>query len=294
MHEVLGNNPRDSQSGITPPQVFSEMWKTLLSGQVWKGELVNRRKDGVCIAPLRQEDGRITNYVAVKDNITASKEDKEEAINTLFYYDVLTGLPNRRFLLERLQHAVAAFGRNHREGALILIDLDNFNRVNDAYGHDSGDQLLKQVALRLKSCVRESDTIARPGGDEFIVLIEDLSDHLHEAASQAQAVCETILGRISAPYSINEVDLTSTASIGISMFSGNTGADEVLRRADLAMYRAKSSGRNTMRFFDPEMQEAVTRRALLEADLREALVKERFCCTTRPRSRITRSSEQRS
>ncbi len=281
MHEVLGENPRILQSGTTPPRVFSEMWQTLVRGQVWKGELVNRRKDGTCytehavIAPLRQEDGRITNYVAVKDDITASKEDKE-AINTLVYYDVLTGLPNRRFLLERLQHAVAAFDRNHREGALILIDLDNFNRVNDAYGHDSGDQLLKQVALRLKSCVRESDTIARPGGDEFIVLIEDLSDHAHEAASQAQAVCETILGRISAPYSINAVDLTSTASIGISMFSGNNGTDDVLRRADLAMYRAKSSGRNTMRFFDPEMQEAVTRRAQLEADLREALIGEQF------------------
>ncbi len=281
MHEVLGKNPRILQSGKTAPHVFVDMWRALSSGQVWKGEMVNRRKDGKCyteyavIAPLRQQDGRITNYVAVKENITESKEDKE-VINTLAYYDVLTGLPNRRLLIERLQHAVVVFARNHREGSLILIDLDNFNRVNDVYGHEWGDQLLIQVAQRLKSCVRESDTIARLGGDEFVVLIENLSDQIHEAASQAKVVCETIINGISAPYSINGVDLTSTASIGITMFSGNAGTDDILRRADLAMYRAKSSGRNTLRFFDPEMQEAVTKRALLEADLREALIKEQF------------------
>ena len=291
--EVIGQNPRILKSGNTPPLVYAEMWQTLARGQVWKGEIENRRKDGACyteyvvIAPLRQPDGRTTHYVAVKENITRSKEDKE-AINRLAYYDLLTALPNRRFLLERLQHAFAAYGRNKREGALILIDLDHFNRVNDVHGHDAGDQLIRQVAQRLKSCVRESDTIARSGADEFLVLLENLSDQVQEAASQARSVCETMRKRISGSYSIDEISLSCTASIGITLFSESADADDVLRRADLAMYQSKSAGRNTMRFFDPQMQEVVTKRALLEADLRDALLKEQFLLHYQPQIRDCR------
>lgn len=291
--EVIGKNPRILQSGNTPREVFTDMWQTLTRGEVWKGEMENRRKDGVLfteyvvVAPLRQPDGRTSHYVAIKENVTKSKQDKE-VINTLAYYDVLTGLPNRRFLLERLQHAVIAYSRNRREAALILIDIDHFNRVNDAYGHDAGDQLLRQMALRLKACLRESDTIARPGGDEFLILLENLSDQIHEAAAQAKSVCETILKRIVSPHFIDEAELNSTVSIGITLFSGSSDADDVLRRADLAMYQAKSAGRNTLRFFDPEMQEAVTKRALLEADLRDALQKSQFFLHYQPQIRYER------
>jgi len=279
--ETIGQNPRILKSARTPAETYRTMWSMLTQGLVWKGELHNKRKDGneytefAVIAPLRQSDGRITHYVAIKDDITARKAAEEE-INSLAFYDPLTDLPNRRMLVGRLQHALASFARNRQEGALLLIDLDDFKTLNDTHGHDIGDLLLQQVAQRLSACVREGDTIARLGGDEFVVMLENLSGNLQEAASMAKATGEDILASLTQPYQLAGYACLSSPSIGITLFTNHQKTDDLLRQADLAMYQAKAAGRNTLRFFDPEMQKTVMVRAGLEADLREAIKKEQF------------------
>ncbi|MFA7281354.1 MAG: EAL domain-containing protein [Sterolibacterium sp.] len=280
--EVIGKNPRILHSGKTSPETFAGLWEAMTQGQPWKGEFHNRRKDGseyfeqAVITPIRQADGSITHYVAVKEDITARKA-AEEKINTLAFYDPLTNLPNRRLLLDRLQQALASSTRSERYGALLFIDLDNFKTLNDTLGHDIGDLLLQQVAQRLTGCVREGDTVSRLGGDEFVVMLEDLSASARDAATQAETVGEKILARLNQAYQLASYEHRSTPSIGVTLFVGHQGnIDELLKRADMAMYQAKAAGRNTLRFFDPEMQSIVTKRAALEADLHEAVWKNQF------------------
>ena len=172
---------------------------------------------------------------------------------------------------------MAASCRHNRCGALLFIDLDNFKTLNDTLGHDQGDALLQQVAQRLARCVREGDTVARLGGDEFVVMLESLSGSMKEAAAHAEIVGEKIVATLGQPYSLTGYEHRSSASIGVAMFLGcNDVAEELLKRADMAMYQAKSAGRNTMRFFDPAMQAVVSARATLESGLREALQKSHF------------------
>lgn len=279
--EVLGQNPRILRSSSTSAEIYLNMWQMLTRGQVWKGELLNKRKDGTehvesaVIAPVRQADGKITHYVAVKEDITASKVAADE-INRLAFYDSLTRLPNRRLLIDRLQHALLSFVRNKKEGALLLIDLDNFKTLNDTLGHDMGDLLLKQVAQRLTASVREGDTVARLGGDEFVVILENLSENPQVAAPQARFIGEAILSKLKRPYDLAGNSCLSTPSIGITLFSAHRETDDLLRQAELAMYQAKSVGRNTLRFFDPEMQSIVSTRASLESDLHSAIAKGQF------------------
>ncbi|MFA6310691.1 MAG: EAL domain-containing protein, partial [Sterolibacterium sp.] len=246
------------------------------------GEFHNRRKDGseyiehAVITPIRQADGSITHYVAVKEDITARKA-AEDKINTLAFYDPLTGLPNRRLLLDRLQQALASSSRSKRSGALLFIDLDNFKTLNDTLGHDIGDLLLQQVGQRLATCVREGDSVARLGGDEFVVMLEDLSENTQEAATQAETVGGKILMTLNQHYQLGSYPHHSTPSIGVALFADqHETTDDLLKRADMAMYQAKAAGRNTLRFFDPEMQAVVTRRAALEADLREAVLQDQL------------------
>ncbi|MCX7175889.1 MAG: EAL domain-containing protein [Proteobacteria bacterium] len=280
--EAIGKNPRILHSGKTPPEAFAALWETLTQGKSWKGEFHNRRKDGseytehAVIMPIHWPDGRITHYVAVKEDVTAKKAAALE-INTLAFYDPLTSLPNRRLLLDRLKQALASSNRNKRYGALLFIDLDNFKTLNDTLGHDIGDLLLQQVAQRLTICVREGDTVARLGGDEFVVMLEDLSENMEESAAQTKTVGEKILSTLNQSYQLGRYPHLSTPSIGVTLFADQQETiDELLKRADLAMYQAKAAGRNTLRFFDPEMQSVVTARAALEADLREALLKSQF------------------
>ena len=166
----------------------------------------------------------------------------------------------------------------------MLIDLDDFKIINDTLGHDQGDLLLQQVAKRLQDCVRQSDTVARLGGDEFIVLLEDLSQDGQEVATKATAMGEKIIATLNRPYLINGTEHRSTASIGVSLFDGKHlgNTEEALKQADLAMYQAKSSGRNTLRFFDPQMQAVVNARAILEAGLREAIAQQQFALHYQP------------
>jgi diguanylate cyclase (GGDEF)-like protein len=201
----------------------------------------------------------------------------EDENKHLAFYDSLTQLPNRRLLLERLQHALATSARSAREGALLFIDLDDFKTLNDTRGHDIGDLLLQQVAKRLTDCVREGDTVARLGGDEFVVMLEDLNESPQQAASQTEMVGAKILAALGQPYPLAGHFHRSTPSIGATLFADHeSSVDELLKRADLAMYQAKAAGRNTMRFFDPALQAAVDSRAALETDLRESLQQNRF------------------
>jgi diguanylate cyclase (GGDEF)-like protein/PAS domain S-box-containing protein len=209
-------------------------------------------------------------------DITARKI-AEERIENLAFYDPLTNLPNRRLLLDRLAHVLTNTTRQQRLGALLFIDLDNFKTLNDTYGHNRGDLLLQQVAQRLLQSIRKGDTLARFGGDEFVVLLENLSTDTLQAANQTENVAEKILAVLRQPYEFESNLYNGTPSIGITLF-GNVeeSIEEPLRRADLAMYEAKSAGRNTFRFFDPQLQAAVTARSFLETDLRSALRDQQF------------------
>ncbi len=223
------------------------------------------------VARKQAADTDVPHFVVMTRDITGRKTAKSK-IRRLAFYDPLTDLPNRRLLQDRLEHALTASVRNRRLGALLLIDLDNFKLLNDTWGHDKGDLLLEQVALRLRACVREVDTVARLGGDEFVVLIDDAGALAADAIATARNVAEKVLARLGEPYEIGGREHRSGSSIGVSLLGADTrSVEDVLKRADVAMYQAKAAGRNTLRFFDPQMQSAVEARAALEIDLRESL-----------------------
>ncbi len=226
--------------------------------------------------PIYDSRRCLIGVLGIGHDITQRKRAEDE-IRQLAFYDTLTGLPNRRLLLDRLQHALVASARHQHEGALLYIDLDNFKTLNDTLGHDIGDLLLQQVAQRLVACVRDSDTVARLGGDEFVVMLEDLSENSQEAATQAEAVGNKIIASLNVSFQLASYEHRSTPSIGVTLFSDNQETvDELLKRADLSMYQAKAAGRNTLRFYNPDMQAVVSVRAALEADLREAVLGNRF------------------
>jgi diguanylate cyclase (GGDEF)-like protein len=195
-----------------------------------------------------------------------------DEIRNLAFFDPLTGLPNRRLLLDRLRQALAATSRSNRKRALLFVDLDDFKTLNDTLGHHIGDLLLQEVARRLSARIRETDTVARLGGDEFVILLQDLSETAEDAAAQAKTIAEKILATVNQPYLLADRECRSSSSIGITIF-GDPGdsTNEVLQQADIAMYQAKAAGRNTMRFFAPALQAAVNARAALEEDLRQAI-----------------------
>ena len=227
-------------------------------------------------ASSRDGSGNVVGGIAIVQDFTERK-NSEERINNLAFYDPLTHLPNRRLLMNRLQLALASSARTGREGALLLIDLDNFKTLNDTLSHQVGDLFLQQVALRLAACVREDDTVARLGGDEFIVMLENLSEHALEAAAHTEAVGEKILAALGQPCQLITNEHHCSCSIGAVLFNSNSQTtDELLKQADIAMYQSKKAGRNTLRFFDPQMQASITARVSLEAELRKALEKQQF------------------
>lgn len=280
--EVIGRQSSMFRSGRQDDVFYAEMWASINSDGMWQGEIWNKRKNGeiypgyISISAIKNEQGEVTNYVSTLNDITESKAAAEE-IQSLAFYDPLTGLPNRRLLVDRLSQAVAASKRTGNGGALLFLDLDHFKTLNDTLGHDLGDQLLQQVGERLTSCVREGDTVARLGGDEFVVMLEDLSTNSIEAATQVEYVGLKILDALNQTYLLDTHEYHSTPSIGVALFSdhGKT-QEELLKHADIAMYQAKKAGRNTLRFFDPEMQDAINGRATLEAELRKALERKQF------------------
>ncbi|UOA10342.1 EAL domain-containing protein [Methylobacter sp. S3L5C] len=280
--EVIGKNPNLLSSGRHDKDFYTEMWEAIENTGTWSGEIWNRRKNGevypgyLAITTIKDANGKVTNYVATLTDITISKAAAEE-IERLAFYDPLTELANRRLLTDRVQHALVGSTRNRDQGALMFLDLDHFKIVNDTFGHDAGDLLLKQVTARLTACVRESDTVARLGGDEFVVLLEGLSDQAIEAAAQTKAIGDKILEALNQPYNLNYHQYHTTASIGATLFKGQrAGIDELFRQADIAMYQAKDSGRNRLYFFDQEMQDAINARASIDIDLRKALDQQQF------------------
>lgn len=286
--EAIGQTPHLLSSGKHPQAFYDEMWRQLQSCSFWSGEIWNRRKSGdiypewLTITAVKDVQNHTSHYVATLTDITQRKHAEEE-IRNLAYYDPLTHLPNRRLLQERLQQAIGSAGRRGNEGALLFIDLDNFKTLNDTLGHDMGDLLLQDVAQRLNHCVREEDTVARLGGDEFVVLLPNLSKDRDEAATLAQRLGERIRLALNAPYDLAGNDYHSTPSIGIAMFAdGQHNSDELMKRADLALYSAKAAGRNAAHFFDPQMQKTLSERASLEATLRQAVADEQLCLLYQP------------
>lgn len=208
----------------------------------------------------------------VTERVTA-----EERATYLAFYDSLTDLANRRLLHDRLVRALAMSGRNNLYGALLFIDLDHFKNINDTVGHEYGDLLLKQVAQRLRDVLRDADTISRPGGDEFVVILEEIGNDKEQAAVQARVASYKILHALAKPYQLRDREYTGSASIGVVVFRGHDdNIDELLKRSDMAMYEAKKAGRGVARFFDPQMQAAFERRAELETDIRKAIEQRQF------------------
>ena len=286
--EAVGQNPRLLSSGRHDAGFYAQMWNSIVLQGKWQGEIWNRHKDGavfpewLTITALKDSAGQITNYVATFSDISDRKA-AEDQIKSLAFFDPLTKLPNRRLLMDRLEQALASSTRHDRKGALLFVDLDNFKTINDTLGHDKGDLLLQQVAQRLSICTRDGDTVARLGGDEFVVMLENLGQDVLDAATQAEAVGEKILMALNQTYQLAGSEHHSTPSIGVTLFGAQSeGIDEPLKRADLAMYQAKAAGRNTLRFFDPQMQAVVTARAALETGLREAVTKQQFLLHYQP------------
>ena len=275
--EAVGQTPALLKSGRHGAPFYDAMHAALARTGVWQGEIWNRRKNGsvfpewLTITAVQSEDGVLTHFVSTLIDITQRKED-EEIIRHLAYYDPLTLLPNRRLLMDRLQHALSTSRRSQHLGALMFIDLDNFKLVNDSLGHDKGDQLLREMAQRLSAAAREGDTVSRIGGDEFVVVLENLNTHARKAARQAEEVAEKMRLSLAQPMLLAGQSVQGSCSIGVVLFADDTAsADDLMKHADLAMYQAKEAGRNAVRFFDPEMHAAVVNRMTLEQDLRTAL-----------------------
>jgi diguanylate cyclase (GGDEF)-like protein/PAS domain S-box-containing protein len=224
----------------------------------------------------KEEEEEEEELLIVVEDVTELKAQAAH-IEQLAFYDLLTGLPNRSLLRDRLQQALIHSTRYKNHGAILFIDLDNFKALNDTKGHNIGDLLLIEVAKRLQGCVRSSDTVARLGGDEFVVVLDNLNEDTRQAVAQVQDIGEKVLASLDQPFNLQGFESYSSASIGISLFRGNEiGMDDLFRHADAAMYQAKDSGRNTLRFFDPDMQASLEARAILEADLRHALSQQQF------------------
>lgn len=264
--ELLGQNHRLFNSGTHTREFFDEMYRTINAGKVWSGEICNRAKNGslfwlmTTIVPFLDDQGKPTQFITMRSDITARRLAEAQIYN-LAFYDTLTGLPNRRLLNDRLAQALAASRRRRHYGALMFLDLDNFKPLNDTHGHAVGDLLLKEVARRITNCLREVDTVARFGGDEFVVLLHELSEDQAGAVTQAGVVAEKIRLALAAPYTLTStqpdhtaaltVEHRCTSSIGVAVFlNQQTCAEEVLKHADIAMYQAKEGGRNGIRFYE--------------------------------------------
>ncbi|ADI29843.1 EAL domain-containing protein [Methylotenera versatilis] len=280
--EVIGKNAYMFKSNLHPADFYLEMWDSIHKTGAWQGEIWARRKNGevypkwLTISAVSGKDGVVSHYVGSGIDITQRKAAEEE-IRNLAFYDSLTGLPNRRLLIDRLKHALAASARSKMYGAVLFLDLDNFKTLNDTLGHDVGDLLLQQVAKRLSATSREDDTIARIGGDEFVVILENLSDKPMEAAEHAKVICDKYLSILNESYTLSKYECLSSPSIGVTLFNDHqSGIEELLKQADIAMYQAKKAGRNAIRFFDPKMQDAINHLVNLDRELRVAIERQQF------------------
>jgi len=285
--EVTGKNPRLLNSGRQGREFYEEMWRCIKQTGYWSGEVWNRRKDGAVYAgrlsinALRDEAGKVSHYIGVTSDITEHKA-AQERIRNLAYFDQLTGLPNRSLLRDRINQLIASSQRDKHEFAVLFIDLDNFKNVNDSLGHHAGDLLLQSVAGRLRSSVREVDTVSRLGGDEFVVVLPEVG------ISGAQQVARKIIGQVASAYFIESHDLTVTTSLGISIYPEDaTDMENLLKHADTALYRAKAKGKNDFALFTEDMRSAAYERMTLENDLRRALTNEELLLYYQPQINLS-------
>ncbi|HEY8907540.1 MAG TPA: diguanylate cyclase, partial [Rhodoferax sp.] len=265
--EVVGQNPRILHSGRHDTGFYVAMWRDLLASGHWSGEIWNKRKSGeiypesITISAVNDAQGCVHQYVALFSDITARKQN-ETMLQQLAFVDSLTELPNRRLFNDRLGQAILSSKRRGRYGAVMALDLDNFKPLNDVHGHATGDLLLKEAARRMTACVREMDTVARVGGDEFVVILNELDVEKAESFAQAKLVAEKIRAALAAPYLLqlkkdgqdeSTVEHHCSASIGVVPFVNHQAAKEVLLEwADAAMYQAKKDGRNLVQFYDAD------------------------------------------
>jgi len=282
--EVVGQNPRILQSGLQSPEFYTDMWKALLEEDHWHGELWNRRKNGEVyaeiktISAVRDEHGITTHYVALGNDITLIKEHQKQ-LEHMVHYDLLTNLPNRSLLADRLSQAMSQCSRHNLSLAVVYLDLDGFKAVNDTYGHDVGDELLIALSVRMQKALRESDSLARIGGDEFVAVLADLVK-----VEDCEPVLERLLLAASEPITVNDVVLNISASIGVTLYpQDNVDGDQLMRHADQAMYVAKEAGKNSYHLFDTAQDDAVkVQRESLEA-IRSALDNHQFVLYYQPK-----------
>jgi diguanylate cyclase (GGDEF)-like protein/PAS domain S-box-containing protein len=286
--ESVGNNPRMLKGGETTPEEYRRLWETIAGGREWWGELRNRKKSGdycwvsASISPITDASGKITHFISFQEDITERKQ-AQETIRQMAYYDALTGLPNRYFFQKLLHTAMAQAQRHDRMLAVLFLDLDHFKNVNDTLGHPAGDQLLQAASHRLRECCRrEGDTVARRGGDEFIVLLPELED-IQEPARVAQRIIDAF----SQPCNIAGHELTISTSIGVSIFPlDGSDPETLIKKADMAMYRAKEGGRNCYHLYMPIMDAQAIERQILENSLRKALELKEFILCYQPKVNI--------
>lgn len=275
--QVLGRTPALLRSGNTPPQTYQNLWKTLKSGQAWRGEFQNRRPDGTLyseaaiITPIHNAVGTPTHYLGLFDDLGERKR-AERLFEQLAYHDSLTGLPNQSLYHERLELALVQARKAGQVVAVMLLDLDRFKLVNETLGHLAGDQLIRLVGERLSAGMRPGDTVARRGGGEFMLLLPGL-EHFREASQRAQA----ILDSLKAPFRFNSREVFLTASLGVSLFpeDGSDGRG-LLQNADSALYDAKEAGRNVFKFFKVKYRAAPFERLALENSFRHSLELHQF------------------
>ena len=275
--EAVGGNPRILKSDRHPQHFYQEMWAKLVDEGHWAGEIWNRRKNGesypewLTISAVKNEASQTTNYISIFHDITEFKR-QQDALEYQAQHDALTGLPNRILLGDRLRMALAQLERSEGKLALLFLDLDNFKTINDGLGHSAGDSLLVELSRRLERLLRNGDTLARLGGDEFLILLPDI-----ETIDGASHTAARLLEALNAPFNLGDVEYFVTASIGLTIAPDDGGeADKLIKNADLAMYRAKSLGRNNYQYFTPEMDVAAHRRISLESKLRKGIEKGEF------------------
>jgi len=283
LEEAVGQNPKILKSGKQATDFYAQLWKTILAGNEWHGEMYNKKKNGeifleqIFISPIMDEHGAISNFVAVKEDIT-DKRKTEEAIWKQANFDTLTGLPNRRMFRERIEQEIRKANRAGLPIALMFIDLDHFKEINDTLGHDMGDLLLMEAANRIADCVRATDIVARLGGDEFTVLLAELDD-----VSSVERVANCITQKLAAPFRLKDEVSYVSASIGITLYPNDADTiEELFKNADQAMYVAKNQGRNRHSYFTQALQEAAQTKLRLVNDLRNALAGNQFMVYFQP------------
>lgn len=286
--ELVGKTHRVISSGYHDREFYKNLWETIAKGEIWRGDICNKAKDGSLywvnstLVPLMGENGKPERYISLRADITDRKHAEQKSL-TMAMYDELTGLPNRYLMRERLVRAIFSKQNQPGYGAVLMMDLDHFKEVNDMLGHAVGDQLLEKTTYRLTQSARPADTVARFGGDEFVIILDDIGLNFDAAIENMTKISKSILDDLATPYYFGNQPLEVTPSIGVVLFSSDKDdPEELIKQADMALYKAKESGRNRVCFFDPSLQEEALEKALLVRDLRTALENEEMLLLFQP------------